>query len=38
MEDKLKIILKLFKDEFGIELEDTNIDNILGLKELYLQP
>lgn len=38
MEDKLKIILKLFKDEFGIELEDTNIDNILGLKELHLQP
>ena len=38
MEDELKIILKLFKDEFGLELEDTNIDNILGLKELYLQP
>ena len=38
MKNELKIILKLFKDEFGIELEDTNIDNILGLKDLQIQP
>lgn len=38
MKDNLKNILKTFKDEFGIKLKDTNIDNILGLKELQLQP
>lgn len=34
----MKCLIKTFKDEFGIILEDTNIDNILGLKELHLQP
>ena len=38
MKDNLKIILKTFKDEYDIKLKDTNIDNILGLKDLQLQP
>lgn len=38
MNNNLKHLIKTFKDEFGIKLEDTNIDNILGLKELNLQP
>ncbi len=37
-DNTIKVLLKTFKDEFGIKLEDTNIDNILGLKELHLQP
>lgn len=33
-----KITLKTFQEEFGIKLKDKNIDNILELNELQLQP
>lgn len=38
MDKDLKLLLKTYKEEFGITLNDTNIDNILGLSELNLKP
>lgn len=38
MDKSLKQLLKTYKELFGITLKDTNIDNILGIDELNLQP
>lgn len=38
MDKNLKQLLKTYKELSGIILKDTNIDNILGIGELNLQP